>query len=295
MQTVRVEHLADGGLAARFQAMASPCEVLVDGADENELAELGLLAARECWRIQAKWSRYQAGNIVDAINSAAGQTIEVDEETAGLIEFAAQLHAGSEGRFDLTAGLLRRVWSFREGATVPDPAAVEALLPHIGWHRVVWQAPALRMLPGMELDFGGVGKEYAVDRALALLSQATSRPALVNLGGDLAANRARSDGSCWRIGIDSGVDRTATPLIRLTRGAVATSGDHHRYITLGGRRYGHVIDPRTGWPPPQAPRSVTVAGASCSEAGALTTIAILYGADAGDWLRSQQVDFHVVT
>lgn len=291
---VDIVGLHGGGLAARFRAMASPCEVLVDGAGEAELRSLGRLAAQECWRIEAKWSRYRTDNIVHAINHAGGREIEVDEETARLIGFGAHLHAASEGRFDLTAGVLRRVWRFGAGACLPERAAVEALLPLIGWHRVDWWAPRLRLPPGMEIDFGGVGKEYAVDRALALLSSETAKPVMVNFGGDLAANRPRTNGTPWQVGVDSGVPNAATPLIRLKSGGIATSGDNHRHITANGQRYGHILDPRTGWPPPQAPRSVTVACTTCIEAGALSTIAMLHGNDAEDWLSSQQLDFHIV-
>jgi thiamine biosynthesis lipoprotein len=294
MRDIRIERLLDEGLAIRFEAMASPCEVLVQGAEEDELRALGRFAAAESWRIEAKWSRYRSDNIVHAINSARGAAVAVDEETARLIDFAALLHQESDGRFDLTSGVLRRAWRYGENAQPPSADAVAALLPYVGWHRVEWKPPVLRLPPGMEIDFGGVGKEYAVDRILALLTKATDKPVLVNFGGDLAANKPRDDGSPWRIGIDSGVEAAATPLIQLRQGAVATSGDHHRRVLAGGRRYGHIIDPRTGWPPPGAPRSVTVASPSCVEAGALSTIAILHGGEAEDWLRSRGLDFHIV-
>lgn len=294
MRQVRIERLANGACAARFEAMASPCEILVDGAGADELKPLGELAAAECWRIERKWSRYRDDNIIHAINSANGAAVEVDEETAGLIDFGAQLHQASDGRFDLTSGLFRRVWTFRPGAAVPRAQDIEALLPRVGWSKVTWRRPVLQLRPGMEIDLGGIGKEYAVDRTLALLSRAAGKPVLVNFGGDLAASRVRADGSRWRIGIDSGVEGAAAPLVHLGQGAIATSGDHHRHITIGGRRYGHIIDPRTGWPPADAPRSVTVAADTCSEAGALSTVAILHGPEAESWLESQGLDFHIV-
>jgi thiamine biosynthesis lipoprotein len=291
---IDIVRLPGDGLAGRFRAMASPCEVLVDGADERELRELTTLAARESWRIESRWSRYRKGNIVDRINSAGGLPVEVDEETARVIDFCSQLHATSEGCFDLTSGVLRRAWRFDAGRQLPDAGVIDALLSLIGWHRVDWCNPVLRLQPGMEIDFGGIGKEYAVDRSLALLSAATDKPVMINYGGDLAANRPRRNGTPWQVGIDSGVPDTATPVIRLTQGGVATSGDTHRHVEAGGQRYGHILDPRTGWPPPDAPRSVTVAGTTCVEAGALSTIALLHGAQAEDWLRSQNADFHVV-
>lgn len=294
MRQVRIEALPHGACAARFEAMASPCEILVDGAGAAELKQLGELAAAECWRIEHKWSRYRDDNIIHAINSANGAAVEVDGETASLIDFGEQLHHASEGRFDLSSGLFRRVWRFGPGATLPRAGDIATLLPRVGWSKVLWRRPLLQLRPGMELDLGGIGKEYAADRSLALLRRATAKPILVNLGGDVAASAPRADGAHWRIGIDSGVNGAATPLVHLGRGALATSGDQHRHITAEGRRYAHIIDPRTGWPPADAPRSVSVAAETCSEAGALSTVAILHGAGAETWLRSQGVDFHVV-
>ncbi len=291
---IDIVRLPGDGFAGRFRAMASPCEVLVDGADKHELHELTALAARESWRIENRWSRYRKGNIVNRINSAEGRPVEIDEETARVIDFCAQLHVTSEGRFDLTSGVLRRAWRFDADRKLPDAGVIDALLSLIGWHRVDWRNPLLRLQPGMEIDFGGIGKEYAVDRSLVLLSAATDKPVMINYGGDLAANRPRRNGTPWQVGIDSGVPDTATPVIRLTQGGVATSGDTHRHVEAGGQRYGHILDPRTGWPPPAAPRSVTVASGTCVEAGALSTIALLHGAQAEDWLRSQHADFHVV-
>jgi thiamine biosynthesis lipoprotein len=294
MATVEIVRLPDDSLAGRFQAMASPCEVLVDGAEADELRQLTMRAARESWRIEAKWSRYRDDNIVHAINTSNGQPVEVDEETARLIDFGAQLHAASEGRFDLTAGVLRRAWRFGAGQRLPDPQVVDALRARIGWHKVTWRSPVLQLQPGMEIDFGGVGKEYAVDRALALLSSLTDKAVMVNLGGDLGANRPRAGGALWKVGVDSGVPNAATPVIHLAQGGIATSGDTHRHIVVDGKRYGHILDPRTGWPPPDAPRSVTVACQTCVQAGASSTIALLHGLQAEAWLRAQGVDFHIV-
>lgn len=291
---VDVARTAGGAWAGRFQAMASPCEVLIDGAECDELFELTRIAAVEALRIEAKWSRYRPGNIVHAINTANGQPVEVDVETARLIDFAALLHEISGGRFDLTSGVLRRAWRFAPGQTVPDPADIEALRPVVGWDKADWRSRRLRLAPGMEIDFGGLGKEYAVDRALALLSARTGKAVLLNFGGDLAASGPRADGMPWEVGIDSGVPHAATPIIRLSHGAVATSGDRHRHIASGGKRYGHILDPRTGWPPPDAPRSVTVASQTCVQAGALSTIALLHGIEAEGWLQAQGADFHVV-
>ncbi len=284
---------AHGQRSAQFKAMASPCIVLVDGADDAELLALGALAAQEAQRIEEKWSRYLPSSVVGRINDADGATLTVDEETARMLDFAALVWRESDGLFDVTSGVLRRAWRFDGSDRVPDTASVSALLPLIGWDKVHWQPPQLQLRPGMEIDFGGIGKEYAVDSALRELVDATDKPVLVNFGGDLAVSGPRRDGEAWRVGIDSVPDR-ATPLVRLSKGAVATSGDTHRYLLKDGVRYPHVLDPRTGWPVMDAPRSVTVAATTCSGAGVLCTLAMLRGAAAESFLAAQGVDHHVV-
>lgn len=141
----------------------------------------------------------------------------------------------------------------------------------------------------MELDFGGIGKEYAVDRAYGLLAERDSTPFLVNFGGDLRANRPPSHGP-WQVGIERpDTEREATLLLNLEHGALATSGDSRRYLLKDGIRYGHILNPLTGWPTPESPRSITVAASSCTEAGLLSTVAMLHGAGAQAYLEEQGV------
>jgi len=113
-RAVRVEAGQDC-LVGRFDAMASPCEILIESDDRDEAARLAQLAADEAWRIEDKFSRYRAGNIVARINESAGHPIEVDEETASLLDFAATLHALSDGRFDVTKHA-ERAWRLLRAA-----------------------------------------------------------------------------------------------------------------------------------------------------------------------------------
>lgn len=286
---IHVAAVADGGHAGRFRAMASPCEVLVDGAPAATVAELTRIAAAEVWRIEAHWSRYRDDNIVHAINTAGGAPVQVDDETARFLDYAQQLHALSDGCFDVTSGVLRRVWHFDGSDRIPDAGAIAAVLPLVGWQRVRWQAPWLQMPAGMEIDFGGIGKEYAVDRALQRLRAATTLPVLVNCGGDLAASGPRRDGSGWRVGVEI-PDRKDVPVLPLARGALASSGDAHRFLLKDGIRYPHVLDPRTGRAVTGGPRTVTVRAASCTEAGVLSTLALLHGSGAESYLQSCGAD-----
>lgn len=278
-------------VAITFGAMASPCEVLLEGTNMREARELGQAAAQEAWRIEAKYSRYRPDSIVSAINRSEGRAVAVDEETAALIDYAAQCHRLSGGRFDITSGVLRRCWRFDGSDRLPEPAAVASLLPLVGFDKVLWRAPSLTLPAGMEIDFGGFGKEYAVDRVLAIMAARFSGAVLVNFGGDLAANRPPA-AAPWQVGVERpGAEGEARLLLELSRGGLATSGDTHRFLLREGIRYSHILDVRSGWPVPNVPRSVTVAAGSCVEAGMLATLAMLQGSQAEAFLDEQSVRY----
>jgi thiamine biosynthesis lipoprotein len=284
-----VEPRGDHLVAVTFAAMASPCEVLLPSMERQAALAIGTIAAAEAWRIEKKYSRYRSDSVTAWIHAHRGAAIEMDEETASLLDFAAQCFNLSEGRFDITSGVLRRAWSFDGSDRIPESAAVERLLPLVGFDKVQWRSPRLWLPDGMELDFGGIGKEYAVDRAYELIAARHSTPFLVNFGGDLRANRPPSHAP-WQVGIERpDTDREATLILELERGGLATSGDSRRFLLKNGVRYGHILDPRTGWPVPNAPRSVTVAASSCTEAGLLSTMALLQGANAHAFLEEQGV------
>jgi len=213
----------------RFSAMASPCEIKVETDDADLASMLSAAAEAEARRIEEKFTRYRATGIVSRINCADGAPVEVDEETAGLIAYAAQVHALSEGRFDITSGVLRRVWTFDGSDRVPHRANVESVLPLVGWHKVRWESPVIHMPPGMEIDLGGICKEYAVDRAARAIALEANVPAMVNFGGDLATTGAKSDGR-WRIAIESlDPEKDTGGVLHIAGGAIATRGDAPRY------------------------------------------------------------------
>jgi thiamine biosynthesis lipoprotein len=286
----------DGWRRARWHALGGPCELLVDDSDAAHAAELAEVAAAESLRIERRFSRYRPDSVLAEIHAAHGRPVVVDEETAHLLDYAAECHAVSGGRFDITSGVLRHAWTFDGGSRVPEPETLHALLARVGWSRVVWRRPELVLPDGMELDLGGIGKEYAVDRAAAAVAARAHRPFLVNFGGDLFTPGPRTGGRAWSVGIDdperSGV--AATHRVDLERGGLATSGDARRYVMWQGRRLGHILDPRTGWPVEGAPRSVTVLAPTCLEAGTLATLAILQGAGARAFLESERVQFELV-
>ena len=271
--------------------MGSPCEVLLETASEDDARIAGDLVANEAWRIEDKFSRYRSDNIVHRINSADGAPTRVDEETARLLDFASTLHGLSDGKFDITSGVLRAVWTFDGSNRVPDRAAVGEVLGRVGWDHAIWESPDLVLQPGMEIDLGGIGKEYAVDRCRSLLEGHIKVPALVNFGGDLAVTGPPVRRPAWKVAIEGAVANSAQHLVDLRQGAIATSGDASRYVEKNGVRYGHILDPSTGWPIDGAPTSVTVAADTCTQAGMLSTLAMLRGHGAESFLEEQSVRF----
>jgi thiamine biosynthesis lipoprotein len=270
----------------RFKAMGCPCALQLHADSALTARSFAASARGEIERLEQKYSRYRADSLLSRINASAGESngVEVDAETASLLDYAATCHAQSGGRFDVTSGILRRAWNFRSGR-LPEPARIAELLPLVGWEKVRWSAGRIALpRAGMELDLGGYVKEYAADRVAALLCDAGCRSALVDLGGDLAIAGPHPDGKPWIIGVrDASRPDRAALSVPVYGGGVATSGDYERCMVVDGVRYGHILDPRTGWPIAGL-ASVTVFAPRCLVAGSATTIALLQGDRAPAWL-----------
>lgn len=286
----------DGLWAGRFQAMASPCEVLLESASlpGEEAEALVKVAAQEAWRIEQKFSRYRTNNIIAQIHAKAGEPVTVDDETADLLDYADRCFQLSGGKFDISSGPLRKVWQFRGQAFSPDLAQLDTVLASVGWHKCRWQRPRLTLPQGAEIDLGGIGKEYAVDRTVRLLQEAAARiNVLVNFGGDIACSGPRTGGKPWSIGLETTAGAAGNTVIPLYQGGIATSGDTHRFLLYQGERLSHILDPQTGWPVRDAPHTVTVMAPSCTLAGMLATFAMLQGADAELFLTQQGFPFWI--
>lgn len=279
----------------RFSAMASPCELLIE-TDNRSVAQQCLdIASNEAHRIEHKFSRYRDDNIIHQINTGHGKAISVDDETAALLDYADSCYQLSDGLFDITSGILRQAWQFDGRHGIPQQRQIDQLLPSIGWSKIDWHNPVIQLPAGMEIDMGGIGKEYAVDRVTSLLKNHTSVSILVNFGGDLAITHKRKNNDGWHIGVadpdHQQHEEKALHQYVLKQGAMATSGDAHRCIVDNGIRYGHILNPKTGWPETGSPRSVTVLANTCLEAGILSTLAILHGAGARQFLEEQHVPY----
>ena len=210
-----------------------------------------------------------------------------------MIDFANSLFEMSESRFDITSGVLHKAWQFDGGDQLPDVATVSDILADVGWDNVCWRRPDLTLRRGMQIDFGGIGKEYAVDKAAGLVAATEVGACLLNFGGDLVATLPPAESDGWQVGIEAfeSASGKAKRLIRLKSGGLATSGDARRFILKNGVRYGHILDPTTGWPVINAPRSITIAADTCTQAGMIATLAMLKGEYAEEFLEQQECQF----
>ena len=279
----------DGFILGTFDAMASPCEILIETDNKQLARQLTQLACNEAKRIEYKYSRYRADSVISAINSSHGEPMAIDDETWRLLSFANTCYQLSEGMFDITSGVLGKAWHFDGSDRLPSQSDIDALLTLIGWQRVELAAEYVTLPAGMQLDVGGIGKEYAVDRVAALVSeQAPEVSVVVNFGGDIRVTRRRINDQPWYIGIENPLKaEQGDTLVKIFQGGLATSGDARRYLLHEGKRYSHILNPKTGCPVDEPPRSVTVAADSCTQAGLLATLAMLQGKGAEDFLASQ--------
>jgi thiamine biosynthesis lipoprotein len=259
-----------------FQAMGSSCEIQLLEPSRIEARNKVRKMQDEVKRLEQKYSRYLSSSYLTEINAHAGHRngIEIDTETSSLLNHALSCYEQSDGLFDITAGVLRRAWDFRSGK-VPSQAGIDRLLPLIGLHKLQISKSRLVLPAGMEIDFGGIVKEYAADSAGRLGRELGVECGLVNLGGDFSVIGPLPGDQPWSIGITH-PEGDSEPMARLSlkQGGLASSGDYERCFVHQGRRYSHILNPKTGWPC-EGLRAVSVSADNCTVAGSIATIAML--------------------
>ena len=285
-----MDHLSQ---QASFKALGGLCEIDLVGIDEPD--HLVQLAVSEVRRIEAKYSRYIAESLIGQINAQAGLGwVMCDPETLGLFDYANHLFGLSQGLFDITSGVLRRAWNF-QSAQIPSKESLNDILPLVDWSLFERKETAVRLKkPGMQIDLGGFSKEYAVDRVASILLEHGVKSALINFGGDVRALGSKPDGSPWQIGIqDPRQLNQCFATLALSQGALTTSGDYERYFESNGKRYCHIINPKTGVPVSYW-RSITVLAPLASAAGATSTIAMLLEKQGIDSLKKSEFSYLAV-
>ena len=263
--------------------MGCPCEVALY-AESPIAARKGFRAVRaEVDRLDRKYSHYREDSALKRLERDAARPggAAIDEETAALFHHADVQFTLSDGVFDITARPLTRLWD--RATRIPSRQQRAAALSVVGWHRVRWDSARIRMPRGFSLDLGGIVKEYAADRAALLLKRQGIEHGFVDLGGDFHFLGPHPCGSPWVVGIRDPERRNApVATVTVRRGGLASSGDYERYSEIEGRRYGHLVDPRTGWPietsDAEALRAVSVIAPTCLVAGSAATLALLLDA-----------------
>ena len=268
----------DLGIQCFFKAMGGQGELRLHDRHQSQLdlEKIAKVCVEEVVRIEQKYSRYLPSSVISLINQASGiQSTPIDAETFELLTFANELFKSSQGLFDITSGILRRVWDFKS-KRIPSKEEIDQLLPLISWSSVRLDSQEI-YLPqkSMEIDLGGFGKEYAADRVAKILTESNIQSGFINLSGDIKVIGPKLDNSAWQMGIQN--PRQSHQLlasIPIHQGALATSGDYERFFSVGNKRYCHILRPDTGLPVNHW-QSVSVVAPLAIVAGSCSTITML--------------------
>jgi len=270
-----------------FPALGTTCEVQYD-APQGEAQAAGFERAAVGWvqAFEAKYTRFRPTSLVSRINAAAGRDwVEIDAEMEQMLQLCDTLNFMTQGVLDPTALPLIQLWNWKaEKPRVPSAQEIAAARGLVGWSKVQ-RAPGKICLPqpGMALDFGGFGKEYAVDQTAQIALDHGITNVLVDFGHDLRALGAPPGRPAWHVGLEDPLRPGASWAsvgLSGSRG-IASSGDYLRCFEIEGRRYGHIIDPRTGWPVANGCTQATVIARTCLQAGVLSTTAFVLGVPKG--------------
>jgi FAD:protein FMN transferase len=276
---------ADVGRKVGFQAMGTWCQITIPSPAPSPCKTFMAAALRWVAEFEARYSRFIPDSLVSRINAAAGRDwVEVDAEADRLFSLCEELVFFTRGAFDPTSLPLIALWNWKAcPPVVPSDDAVQAAHGLVGWDKVQRKPGAILLpLAGMGLDLGGLGKEYAVDCVVALAQQHGIESVLVDFGQDVRAMGQPPKQEAWFIGLeDPGRPGQCWAGVAARDMAVASSGDYLRCFQSNGKRYGHILDPRSGYPVSNGCRSVTVLAPSCTVAGVLSTTAFIVGAQDG--------------
>lgn len=285
-----VSDTQEGGILTRsFRAMGSDCEFQLCFGGGSDSQFIFKCLQDELERLESKYSKFRKDSLLSQIN--LGKEVNIDNETISLLEHAFNCFEQSEGLFDVTAGRLNSLWDFKK-KKVPSQEEISYALSVTDFSKVSWNNGILSMPAGMNVDFGGIVKEYAADTLAVLAKKFGVQYGLINLGGDIAIVGNKPDGIAWKVGItDPRGTETEIASIDIYSGGLATSGDYKRYFIYEGKRYSHILNPKTGFPCAGL-RAVSVAANLCTVAGSIATIAMLKDEpEAIKWLNDLGVPF----
>ena len=268
-----------------FSAMGSPCAIGYVGSSDGDPQGFESEIVQWISNFEARYSRYCSISLISRINAQAGGAwVDVDQEAEAVFALVDRAYQITDGIFDPSALPLIQIWDYNKNRDeVPDDVEVARARHLVGWNRFERRSGSVRLPEkGMGIDVGGICKEYAVDRSVEMAAQRGFGQIIVDFGQDIrVAGEAPETGS-WRIGLENPFQPgSCWTTLAIKDGAVASSGSYHRNFIHGGKTFGHILDPRTGYPVVNSCRSVTVTASACWFAGVLSTAAFILGPDEG--------------
>jgi FAD:protein FMN transferase len=268
-----------------FQAMNTACRVTFSTPNPNLAREFQAEVLQWVAGFEARYSRFINDSLIGRINLAAGlHWVEVDPETEALFNLCQEMVFFTRGVFDPTALPLIRLWNWKaKPPVIPSSDGIRRAQELVGWNKLQ-RRPGGIFLPqkGMCLDLGGIGKEYAVDRVLTLALDRGINDVLVDFGADVRVHGQPPEKGAWHIGLEDPNNPGHVWVgVAVTNHAVATSGDYLRHFVHQGRRYGHILDPRSGYPVDNGILAVSIIAPHCTFAGILSTSVCVLGPKDG--------------
>lgn len=252
--------------------------------------------------VEGRLSRFKDDSIVVKVNKSNGDEILMTQDDFFLFSKAVYFYNITNGAFDITILPLIKLWNEAEKKKrLPSKTQIEETLDKVGTDKLVLDGrkKTLRLkIKGIKIDLGGIAKGYAVDRAVEILKESGVTSALIDAGGDIYCLGSRPDGKPWSIGVRNPIYKDKiVKAIRLVNRAIATSGSYENFYTIGGKRYSHIIDPRSGWPVDNELLSVTVIAPDCLTADALATSFFVLGKSMAKSLISklEGIDVYFLT
>ena len=283
----------------RTQTMGTWASLTILTADSSAVADAAYEALVVFHRVDSLMSNWTDRSDVARINRTAGsRAVRVHPEVADVVGFAQRVARESNGAFDITIEPLVRLWGFIGGPPrVPSPTDIEAALSHVGADKLVFDASEQTVRftdPAVAIDLGGIAKGFGVDAASAVLRGRNVENALLDLSGNMVALGHGPSGAHWVVGIRDPAGRhDYVARVRLSGRAVATSGDYEQFVAADGTRYGHILDPRTGWSA-RGLQSVTVVAPDAMTADAWATALFVLGPEKARAIAAAREDLGVV-
>jgi thiamine biosynthesis lipoprotein len=284
-------------LVSEVRALMGTLVIVKAVGDDRERLHRAVSAAfDEVSRLERLMSNFMPETELSRINQQAGAApVAVSRELLWVIGRSLFFSRLSDGAFDISFASVGKLWNFRAGV-IPDPAAVKAQLPFVDYRQIrVDQEHSTVFLPAreMEIGLGGIGKGYAMDRAMAVLNAHGVRNAMVMAGGDTLIRGTNGD-DFWRVGLrDPDKADGILAVLPLDDQAISTSGDYERFFVKDGVRYHHILDTTTGYPATQS-RSVTILAPDAVTSDALSTTVFVLGPERGLALVEQLDDVEAI-